>query len=1313
MIKFEQDFIAKDLNNDNYTGKVIGYSNKVLINCKNSKNNFFQNLILFSDLKNITSFKLCKSLSEIKNKFYQLFKENVKVENKDSYLRLYLDIPNEEITKIVSKVLTLSRDYSEEEQAEIFADSTSNKEKKLDYSDKEDSDSEEIRDENKDDKKYYKKDYDSKEEWDEKELDYSDKKDSDSKEERDEKKHESDYKQNYHSSCIHSMLILKEERLVSSSWDGTIKIYNKNNYHVDITISAHKEQVNQITLLDDGNFASCSNDKTIKIWKIEGNKYTEVQTLTGHKDNIFKILQMNKELLITGSDSEIKFWKKENEKWIADEDYKDIKVDSQVVDILKINDNEILCYCKNSFDFYNIEKKKEPNKLVNISTSCGWPYNNLMIQLTENIVIAGGNSGNSSLQVIDIKKRQKIKDIPYSNQISSVVKVSNSIFFAGDDKGNIIRFDYKSSDNSVTDNVIGKVHNSSINSIILDLKGKIISGSEDHNIKIWDSLTMIPLDLLNPENFEVIKKEVVTKEETIQKNKEKIKEKLSNKDLFLCPKCFRNIPLFFSFDVDEKKDIYVNYACYCDDKNSIQTIKLSELLNSWENKTFNFGKCNSHKTEGKFCPKCKRWLCPECVKVHNDIRGSHANLISKIELLFNKNCKKHENKKCIGFCCPCYEEICSTCAGFFNEGHKKFTNQEKWVSNYESLEFQSVSEFKNIVKKMNYKILNYKNQQIKKLDDIIETINKLKDNINKEYETIERNNEYLTKYYSNLFNTFFNYPDVPSYYLNENASKFQFNKNFLIIEKENNNTFNEISNKTMETLKTCNLYQMKYYMEFKKDEPLFELNINNNNNIYSIIQLRDKAIVAGLYNSKKIVFYDYNFKKLTENNITTKGYITCVCEVNNNRIAVATYNPYNIVIYDVSEKNKGVFKELNTLEGHQNRINSIIEINNNYLVSGGNDSPYELFVWDSKNYKLQQKLSGHGSNVNYIIKLKKENFYASCGEDKKIIIWNNLSQHRTFNFGYPIRKICNLESDKIVAVDSVRKIYVYNYVNGGGYNPFSSVHSSEITSVLCLDDNRIITADSEKLISIYEPDKLKMSYYKFAYCMHNKNPINVLYETQNGHLLTGDSNGSIKSWSLLHYEINNNIKINKEEEKKVEVFKDSSIVQENERQMILDWIAPINNNKSIKTVLIYRASSHGDNPQSFHSCCDNKGPTITFFIHYSTCYRLGGYTSCSWQSTGGWQYNPNSFLFSLNNRKKFDIKDPNSNYAVYLDKSYGPYFGSTGIFFNSNGSWRSSNNTYCYNSNYCNGTIKELIGVDTTSTQSFRISDMEVYLIKF
>ena len=103
---------------------------------------------------------------------------------------------------------------------------------------------------------------------------------------------------------------------------------------------------------------------------------------------------------------------------------------------------------------------------------------------------------------------------------------------------------------------------------------------------------------------------------------------------------------------------------------------------------------------------------------------------------------------------------------------------------------------------------------------------------------------------------------------------------------------------------------MNYCSVFKKNEPIFEFNINNNNTIYSIIQLKDKTIIDGLYNNKKVLFYDYCFKKFTNNNINIKGYIIFICETNNNRIAIGTYNPYNILIYDISEKNNDVFKEL-------------------------------------------------------------------------------------------------------------------------------------------------------------------------------------------------------------------------------------------------------------------------------------------------------------------------------------------------------------------------------------------------------------------
>ena len=67
-------------------------------------------------------------------------------------------------------------------------------------------------------------------------------------------------------------------------------------------------------------------------------------------------------------------------------------------------------------------------------------------------------------------------------------------------------------------------------------------------------------------------------------------------------------------------------------------------------------------------------------------------------------------------------------------------------------------------------------------------------------------------------------------------------------ENGNINTFDEISCKIKETFKTCNLYQKNYCSEFKKDELIFELNINNNNSdtIYLIIQLKDKTNFAGL-----------------------------------------------------------------------------------------------------------------------------------------------------------------------------------------------------------------------------------------------------------------------------------------------------------------------------------------------------------------------------------------------------------------------------------------------------------------------------------
>ena len=60
------------------------------------------------------------------------------------------------------------------------------------------------------------------------------------------------------------------------------------------------------------------------------------------------------------------------------------------------------------------------------------------------------------------------------------------------------------------------------------------------------------------------------------------------------------------------------------------------------------------------------------------------------------------------------------------------------------------------------------------------------------------------------------------------------------------------------------------------------------------------------------------------------------------------------------------------------------------------------------------------------------------------------------------------------------------------------------------------------------------------------------------------------------------------------------------------WLLPrLQSSDKSYWVLCWRASRDGWAGSTFHSLCDNKGPTVTI-IHVSSYYILGGYTDQSW-----------------------------------------------------------------------------------------------------
>ena len=74
-------------------------------------------------------------------------------------------------------------------------------------------------------------------------------------------------------------------------------------------------------------------------------------------------------------------------------------------------------------------------------------------------------------------------------------------------------------------------------------------------------------------------------------------------------------------------------------------------------------------------------------------------------------------------------------------------------------------------------------------------------------------------------------------------------------------------------------------------------------------------------------------------------------------------------------------------------------------------------------------------------------------------------------------------------------------------------------------------------------------------------------------------------------------------------FKDSVILSSEQRQILEKWLKETRN--FTNTSLLYLASRDGWYASNFHSCCDNKGPTVT--VVKSGKYIFGGYTEKRWE----------------------------------------------------------------------------------------------------
>ena len=181
------------------------------------------------------------------------------------------------------------------------------------------------------------------------------------------------------------LTMLNDGRLASGAYDSLIIIYDKDTFKSDFIIEDHKGPICNILQLNSGLLASCSLDKTIKLFDIKGNKYELIQTLNSHKSGVLKIIECKNEKLVSClySNCNIIIYNKDNLGYRED---CQISTTENIYSIIQTNINELCCSEGYKINFYDLKEKKIKASLSNINI-CDEYYRAWMIIINDYLLI--------------------------------------------------------------------------------------------------------------------------------------------------------------------------------------------------------------------------------------------------------------------------------------------------------------------------------------------------------------------------------------------------------------------------------------------------------------------------------------------------------------------------------------------------------------------------------------------------------------------------------------------------------------------------------------------------------------------------------------------------------------------------------------------------------------------------------------------------------------------------------------------------------------------------------------------------------------
>jgi len=535
-------------------------------------------------------------------------------------------------------------------------------------------------------------------------------------------------------------------------------------------------------------------------------------------------------------------------------------------------------------------------------------------------------------------------------------------------------------------------------------------------------------------------------------------------------------------------------------------------------------KCNYNKNHQLksvlYCFQCEKYLCEECINIHNISFEDKEHIFIKQRINNNFYCKKTGHTKFIKYryCTLCKDYLCSQCKCEHNDlyiydlercdGEKKIKEvinnikKLKKIIEDEEIKFNIfLEEIENKIKALKIMFNNYKERNM---------------NAIKFYELLINNYRY--------FNNIYDYNIINNIIINDNFD-FSISKGF---SNENNQNKNECF--TSKYNKLYSFYKNKFHIKIKEYSNFyFTKNFCNKNNIKKCIFVNEKLISFIFSNDNYIYFIDKeNSNKILKKEIECQ-FIKDIYALNTEELIFIDENNF-LHIYNIKDNKNICITTKYEEKDFKFIIPNLIKKDKLFMIHDNKDYFAIYYYINNKNIPLIYK-----ENKFYDIKcLFKEinkiisESYINLEDEKKIkSLFVNKTTQELINIYELLWKIYNID------IKTNKSIKLYKnllYIYGFAGNITDQMNTDEIdkdflkeygiqkmTSELIKLDKNLLEILECLLKELFDKNKNIITDYKENNYVINSNYIyNIIKKELNNSHITLSNNILINLKYILH-----------------------------------------------------------------------------------------------------------------------------------------------------------------------------------------------------